>query len=44
VKIVRSDQGTELGSKYLKTRLEELGIVHQTSCRYTPQQNGVRKA
>ena len=41
VKIVRSDQGTELGSNYLKARLQELGIVHQTSCRYTPQQNGV---
>jgi transposase InsO family protein len=43
VKIVRSDQGTELGSNYLKAKLQELGIVHQTSCRYTPQQNGVAK-
>ena len=41
VKIVRSDEGTELDSNYLKARLQELGIVHQTSCRYTPQQNGV---
>ena len=39
VKTVRTDGGTEyMGS--LKKRFREAGIVHQTSTRYTPQQNG----
>ena len=39
VKTVRTDGGTEyMGS--LQKRFREAGIVHQTSTRYTPQQNG----
>ncbi|KAG7546410.1 Integrase catalytic core [Arabidopsis suecica] len=38
VKIVRSDNGTEFMS--LKAYFAENGIIHQTSCVYTPQQNG----
>jgi hypothetical protein len=39
VKILRTDQGVE----YKKNRSwrEERGIIHQTTNRYTPQQNGV---
>ena len=38
VKIVRSDNGTEFTC--LASKFQEQGIVHQTSCVGTPQQNG----
>jgi len=38
VKTVRSDNGTEFMT--LKSYFAESGIMHQTSCVYTPQQNG----
>ncbi|KAL1194230.1 Retrovirus-related Pol polyprotein from transposon RE1 [Cardamine amara subsp. amara] len=38
VKVVRSDNGTEFTS--LTKEFRELGIIHQTSCVGTPQQNG----
>src|SRR5690606_38013407 len=38
VKVLRSDNGGEYTSNAFKSHL---GIVHQTSCLYTPQQNGV---
>ncbi|KAG7593962.1 GAG-pre-integrase domain [Arabidopsis thaliana x Arabidopsis arenosa] len=38
VKIVRSDNGTEFLS--LRSFFRDHGIAHQTSCVYTPQQNG----
>ena len=39
VKVVRTDGGTEfLGS--LQDKFREAGVIHQTSVRYTPQQNG----
>lgn len=38
VKVVRSDNGTEFTC--LRSYFQESGIVHQTSCVATPQQNG----
>ncbi|XP_010424525.1 PREDICTED: uncharacterized protein LOC104709648 [Camelina sativa] len=42
-KILRSDNGGEYTSHMFKQHLAKHGIVHQTSCPYTPQQNGVAK-
>lgn len=41
IKVLRSDNGTEYVNHELKDYLGNLGIHHQTSCVYTPQQNGV---
>ncbi|XP_019235872.1 PREDICTED: uncharacterized protein LOC109216195 [Nicotiana attenuata] len=41
VKMVRSDNGTEFLNSVCKTVFNKLGIVHQTTCAYTPQQNRV---
>ncbi|KAL0641314.1 hypothetical protein Bca4012_102595 [Brassica carinata] len=41
IKILRSDNGGEYISNAFKSHLAKHGIVHQTSCPYTPQQNGV---
>ncbi|KAJ9546309.1 hypothetical protein OSB04_018852 [Centaurea solstitialis] len=41
VKIFRSDNGTEFVNTKFKTFINEKGLIHQTSCTYTPQQNGV---
>ncbi|KAL0641477.1 hypothetical protein Bca4012_103059 [Brassica carinata] len=41
IKIFRSDNGGEYTSYAFKSHLEHHGILHQTSCPYTPQQNGV---
>ena len=41
VKIVRSDNSTEFVNTKFKNFANEKGIIHQTSCIYTPQQNGV---
>ena len=38
VKIVRSDNGTEF--TYLNDYFVEKGVIHQTSCVGTPQENG----
>jgi len=40
-KILRSDNGGEYTSNAFKQHLSQYGILHQTSCPYTPQQNGV---
>ncbi|KAJ9550705.1 hypothetical protein OSB04_014750 [Centaurea solstitialis] len=40
IKILRSDNGTEYVSEVLGSYLTENGIVHQSSCTNTPQQNG----
>ena len=40
VKVVRSDNGLEFKSSSMETFYFENGIVHQTSCIDTPQQNG----
>ena len=41
LKIFRSDNGGEYTSRLFKQHLAQHGILHQTSCPYTPQQNGV---
>ncbi|CAN7110978.1 unnamed protein product, partial [Brassica rapa subsp. narinosa] len=41
IKILRSDNGGEYTSYAFKSHLDHHGILHQTSCPYTPQQNGV---
>ncbi|KAL2233050.1 UNVERIFIED_CONTAM: Retrovirus-related Pol polyprotein from transposon RE2 [Sesamum indicum] len=40
IKVIRSDNGSEFLNKECQTFCNEIGIVHQTSCAYTPQQNG----
>ncbi|XP_075077318.1 uncharacterized protein LOC142164052 [Nicotiana tabacum] len=41
VKILRTDNGSEFFSIEFKHLLSSLDIVHQSTCVYTPQQNGV---
>jgi transposase InsO family protein len=41
VKILRTDNGGEYTSQTFKSSLARHGIIHQTTCPYTPQQNGV---
>lgn len=40
IKILRTDNGGEYCNKKLSNFLKSSGIVHQTSCPYSPQQNG----
>ncbi|RVX08628.1 Retrovirus-related Pol polyprotein from transposon TNT 1-94 [Vitis vinifera] len=41
VRVLRSDNSGEYQSSDLQKYLEEHGIIHQTTCSNTPQQNGV---
>ncbi|KAJ4721161.1 Retrovirus-related Pol polyprotein from transposon TNT 1-94 [Melia azedarach] len=41
IKILRSDNGAEYYSEVLGKYLEKQGIIHQSSCVGTPQQNGI---
>ncbi|GJX28486.1 putative RNA-directed DNA polymerase [Tanacetum coccineum] len=41
VKTFRSDNGTEFVNKMFSKFCAENGIIHQTTCAYTPQQNGI---
>ncbi|KAL0430251.1 UNVERIFIED_CONTAM: Retrovirus-related Pol polyprotein from transposon RE1 [Sesamum radiatum] len=41
IKAIRSDNGSEFLSFRFQTILQTHGIIHQKSCVYTPQQNGV---
>uniref|UniRef100_A0A6N2KKL2 Integrase catalytic domain-containing protein n=1 Tax=Salix viminalis TaxID=40686 RepID=A0A6N2KKL2_SALVM len=41
IKVFRSDNGSEFTSHIMKDYLGANGIMHQTSCVSTPQQNGV---
>ncbi|MFS8013529.1 putative RNA-directed DNA polymerase [Helianthus anomalus] len=41
IKIFRSDNGTEFVNNKMDNFCKAKGILHQTSCAYTPQQNGV---
>lgn len=38
---MRSENGSEFLSTLSQALFEELGIIHQSSCTYTPQQNDV---
>lgn len=40
IKVFRSDNGSEFLNVSLSNILSSLGIIHQRSCVYTPQQNG----
>lgn len=40
VKVVRSDNGMEFLNTDLQSYFADHGIIHQTTCAYTPQQNG----
>ncbi|XP_019233151.1 PREDICTED: uncharacterized protein LOC109213779 [Nicotiana attenuata] len=40
VKVLRSDNGSEFFNSQCNELLASLGIIHQSSCPYTPQQNG----
>lgn len=41
VKVLRTDNGCECFNTQMTELLKSLGITHQSSCVYTPQQNGV---
>ncbi|GJQ95847.1 ribonuclease H-like domain-containing protein [Tanacetum coccineum] len=41
IKVFRSDNGTEFVNQNVNKFCDDKGIVHQTSCAYTPQQNGI---
>jgi hypothetical protein len=41
MKIFRTDGGKEFVNKLSRTTLEKLGIVHETTCPDTPEQNGL---
>ncbi|KAL9995437.1 putative RNA-directed DNA polymerase [Helianthus debilis subsp. tardiflorus] len=41
IKVFRSDNGTEFVNSKMSEFCKSKGILHQTSCSYTPQQNGV---
>ncbi|CAN1170240.1 Retrovirus-related Pol polyprotein from transposon TNT 1-94 [Linum perenne] len=41
ISILRFDNGTEYFNTQLGSFLKDKGIVHQSSCRSTPQQNGI---
>lgn len=41
IKILRSDNGTEYVNNQFLKFLKQHGIVHQKTCPYTPEQNGV---
>lgn len=40
VKILRTDNGNEFVNNQCTKFFESMGIIHQTTCPYTPQQNG----
>lgn len=41
VQTIRSDNGTEFFNQEMNTLLASLGIIHESTCVNTPQQNGV---
>lgn len=41
VKIIRSDNGSEFINQRMNNFTKQHGILHQTSCVHTPQQNGI---
>ena len=40
MKILRSDNGTEYVNSAISKWTVEIGLIHEISCVYTPQQNG----
>lgn len=40
VKVIRSDNGSDEVNSHVKSVTDSLGIVHQKTCVYTPEQNG----
>ena len=43
IKILKSDNGTEYKNFDMQNFTEINSLIHQTTCRDTPQQNGVAK-
>lgn len=43
LKIIRTDNGTEFFNQHCNALLDSYRILHQSSCVYTPQQNGIIK-
>ncbi|XP_019260502.1 PREDICTED: uncharacterized protein LOC109238487 [Nicotiana attenuata] len=43
IKVIRSDNGSEFFNAQCSELLTGLGIIHQSSCPYTPRQNGIVK-
>ena len=41
IKAVRTDNGTEFFNHKMNSFFETTGIIHQSSCVYSPQQNGI---
>ncbi|KAJ0611968.1 putative RNA-directed DNA polymerase [Helianthus annuus] len=41
IQILRSDNGSEFVNNSMKQFFQEKGMIHQTSCTHTPEQNGV---
>ena len=41
IQIFRSDNGGEFVNTHMKLFLQSKGIIHQTTCPHTPEQNGV---
>lgn len=41
IKVFRTDNGTEFVNSKVKQFFEQNDLIHQTTCVYTPQQNGV---
>lgn len=41
IKVLRIDYGSEFLNFRFKQMLDSMGILHQKSCLYTPQQNGI---
>jgi transposase InsO family protein len=41
IKTFRSDNGTEFVNRNFLEFFKQRGILHQTTCVYTPEQNGV---
>lgn len=41
VKVIRTNNGTEFFNAYCNELLQDLGILHQSSCVHTPQRNRV---
>ena len=41
IKVLRTDNGLEFCSKEFEKYLQNAGIIHQKTCSYTPEQNGL---